>query len=51
MHLNRHNYRHSNHRISYIPARIAGGHNADTIRHSPVLSQRELQREVLDILG
>lgn len=51
MHLNHLSFRNSNHRISPSPVSAICAHNAGSARHSPVLSRRELQREVLEILG
>ena len=51
MHLNHHNFSNSNRRISHMPASAQGAADAGTTRNSPVLSRRELQRVVLEILG
>ena len=51
MHLNHHSFSNSNRRISRMPASAHCATDMGTIRNSPVLSRRELQREILEILG
>ena len=51
MHFNHRSFIHSHRRISSIPASTAFAQAARPVRTSPVLSQRELQSVILEILG